>query len=189
MRKLLLLFVAAAALAGTGAGIAGSSAGPNDQLAGQVRIYGGGEFGPGCFTGDTGLCFPDKRSLAVDAHVDGNGNGAAYGSLEYGSPGKTDTLVRITCVNVNGNSAILGGIVTESWNPAFVGLAVIYYVVDNGSVDSATPDQASPANLDPIGAADWPADFPYTCPSTPPPAAPAVYQDLRGDIVVQGPTP
>jgi hypothetical protein len=57
-----------------------SSGGPNQKLASQTRVYGGGTFS--FFNGAV------TRALAVDAHVDGGGSGAAYGAWEYGPPNR-----------------------------------------------------------------------------------------------------
>jgi hypothetical protein len=186
MRKLLVALVALAALAG--AGIATSSS-PADRFAGLAHVYGGGEFGPGCFAtptgGDSGVCFPDARAFSLD--VLGDGRNFAFGELAYGSPRHTVTKLRVTCMVVAGNRAEVGGWVTESWNPAFVGLAMAYWVTDNGSINSPTPDQGGIAWLGtPGAAADFPATFPAKClPIDGDANAYPLYQDLHGDVVVQ----
>lgn len=184
MRKLLVLLVALAAL--TVAGVAASSGGVGDRFAGLAHVYGGGEFGPGCFTGDSGICFPDARAFSLDAL--GDGRNLAVGSLDYGQPGGPGyTKMRITCMLVVGNRAEVGGWVTDSWNPAAVGMAMVYFVTDNGPVQSAVRDQASLAWIGVPGApTDFPASFPAKClPIDGTANAPAMFQDVHGDVVVQ----
>ena len=123
MKKLAFALVAAAAL--LVAGMAISSGGPNQKLASQSRAYGGGQFSPfGAVT----------RMFALDAHVDGNGSGAAYGTWEYGPPGGPwHVLGDVTCMNVVGNVAIVGGWVKDTERPELAGLAFLTYVRDNGT--------------------------------------------------------
>jgi|SRR5438093_4056746 len=78
-------FYAVASLALIGAGVAYSAASPSAKLQKQDRVYGGGQFGPGCFSNST-LCFPRARNISVDAHAEGNGN-EAVGNFNYGAPG------------------------------------------------------------------------------------------------------
>jgi hypothetical protein len=186
MRKLFVLLVVAAALAATG--IATSSS-PADRFAGLAHVYGGGEFGPGCFTtpsgGDSGVCFGDARAFSLD--VLGDGRNFAFGELAYGSPRHTVIKMRVTCMVVAGNRAELGGWVTQATNPAAVGLAMAYWVTDNGSIDSPVPDQASVAWIGTPGSpADFPATFPAKClPIDGDANAYPIYQDVHGDVVVQ----
>src|SRR4051812_48454433 len=97
MRKLLVLLVALAALAA--AGIATSSS-PGDRFAGLAHVYGGGEFGPGCFltpSGDnSGFCLPDARAFSLD--VLGDGHNFAFGELAYGVPRQKVYKMRVTCM-------------------------------------------------------------------------------------------
>ena len=186
MRKLLALIVAIAALAA--AGIATSSS-PADRFAGLAHVYGGGELDPGCFllpTGaNSGFCPTDSRAFSLD--VLGDGRNFAFGELAYGVPRHLVYKMRVTCMVVAGNRAELGGWVTQSSNPAAVGLAMAYWVTDNGSIDSPIPDQASGGWF---GTPGDPADFPTTFPATCLPIdgtanAYPFYQDVHGDVVVQ----
>jgi hypothetical protein len=181
MRKLLFLLLTAAALAG--AGMADSAGGPAAALSGLSHVYGGGEFGPGCF-GTSGVCFGAPRAFAIDVH--GDGRNFAIGTLEYGVPGVSSSKVKISCATVAGNRVVVGGIITESTNPAFVGAAAALYLVDNGTVASATPDQSSPIFIGTPGATgDFPATFPAVClPPSGTPEAPAIFQDVHGDVVI-----
>lgn len=182
MRKLVPILFLLAALAATG--VALSSGGPNEKLVSQTRLYGGGTF-DGCATVELPFCLPQARSFALDAHVEGHGDGAAYGTWEYGpANGPWHIRGEIRCVKVVGNTALVGGVVTESDRPDVVGLTFATYVRDNGTQSSGAPDQAS------IGwfGDDFPGSFPETCPASGVlgiDVAPPVWFDLNGDVVVQ----
>jgi hypothetical protein len=180
MKKIALALVAAAALAG--AGMAISSGGPNEKLASQSRAYGGGQF-----------WFPNgvARAFALDAHVDGNGGGAAYGTWEYGPPtGPWHVRGDITCMTIDGNVAIVGGWVRDTERSDLAGLAFLTYVRDNGTPGSGAQDEASVSwfgGTTGTANGDFPTSFPQTCPAgvgafadTPPSWFPLV-----GDVVVQ----
>jgi hypothetical protein len=70
------LVLATAALAV--AGYAYSSDGPNAQLVGQDRVWGGGGTEPGCFVPDIGFCRLSPNDFAIDAHATRTAQ-AAYG--------------------------------------------------------------------------------------------------------------
>jgi hypothetical protein len=173
-----IAFLAACMVAGLAtAGYAYSSLGPNAQLVSQDRVYGGGQF-----TVSAG----DVRNFAIDAHAEG---GPAYGDIEYGGAPHTQHE-QVTCLNVVGNSATVGAIVTAADRPSAIGLAVLWVVQDNGNLLSATPDAATFQEFGPLGpGGGWPtAAFPYVCPS--PDAATSFfglsYMPLNaGDLVVQ----
>lgn len=180
MKKTAFALVAAASLAVVGMAI--SSGGPNEKLASQSRAYGGGQFSP--FNGAV------TRAFALDAHVDGNGSGAAYGTWEYGPPtGPWHVRGDVTCMNVDGNIAIVGGWVKDSERPDLVGLAFLTYVRDNGTPASGGQDDASVSyfagttGLD----GDFPTSFPRTCPADANAFAdePPIWFSLTGDVVVQ----
>lgn len=182
MKKLAFALVAAATLAG--AGMAISSGGPNQRLASQSRAYGGGQFSP--FDGAV------TRVFALDAHVDGSGSGsgsgAAYGTWEYGPPGGPwHVRGDVTCVNVVGNVAIVGGWVKDTERPELAGLAFLTYVRDNGT--PGTQDDASVSWFGGTTGAngDFPTSFPQTCPADESafPDEPPIWFSLTGDVVVQ----
>ena len=175
-RKIVLLVVlAVAALAA--AGHADSSGGPNAQLIQQNRVYGGGQFT---------VSLGDVRNFALDAHATG---GTAYGDAEYGG-GIHWQHEQVTCLNVVGDRATVGAVVTAADRPAVIGLAVLWVVQDNGNPISGTPDAATLQEFGPVGPdGGWPtAAFPYVCPS--PDAATSFFglgfMPLNaGDFVVQ----
>jgi hypothetical protein len=149
---------------------------------------GGGRFGPGCFepVPNPPLCFARPRDFSVDAHA--KGNGKARGIWFYGNNDTGFSLTgRVTCLNREGNMAVVGGVITESPDPGSVGLGFVQYYVDNGPVGGAVRDLSSAANLDPLDASTWPAGFPSVCPS--PPTSPAGYLPVHsGDVDVDSRT-
>jgi hypothetical protein len=172
-RKIVLPVLAVGAL--VIAGVALSASGPNAQLASQNRVYGGGDFNPG----------GTQRNFAVDAHTDGT---VAFGDVEFG----TVSFYRheqVLCLNVSGNKATIGAVITQSTNPEIpVGWLVLWVLVDNGPPNSGTPDQTPFQLLGPTNDPGWPSGFPSTCPS--PDAATALFgldyfPFTGGDVVVQ----
>jgi hypothetical protein len=156
-------------------GFADSASGPNAQLGSQNRVYGGGNFTT--FDGS-------QRNFAVDGHANGQ---AAFGDVEYGgSPHYSHE--QVLCLNVSGNKATVGAVITQGDRPATIGLLVLWVVADNGTPISGTADQATLQVSGPAGDLGWPTGFPMTCPS--PDKATAFfglqYFPLNGgDVVVQ----
>ena len=176
-RRLVLPVLAVGAL--VIAGVALSASGPNAQLASQSRVYGGGSFTPSPL--DT-----IQRNFAVDAHADGP---TAFGDVEYGTVYHY-SHERVLCLNVSGNKATVGAVITQADRPETIGLLVLWVVADNGTPISGTPDQATLQLSGPANDPGWPTGFPSTCPS--PDAATAAfgldYFSLNGgDVVVQTP--
>ena len=182
MRKFTLYALALATLVGAGA--AYTAASPSAKLQKQDRVYGGGQYGPGCFSG-TDFCFAYPRNIAVDAHAQGDGTEAA-GNETYGHPEipQASRTLQVTCLRVEGNKAAVGGIVESGAN---AGSWYVRYLVDRGGPGDAVRDLASPLDIDAAGSSYWPAGFPYTCPSpTTGIAGDTIYRELdEGDIVVQ----
>ena len=183
MKKFGLCAVALAAL--VAAGVAYSAASPSAKLHKQDRLYGGGQFGPGCFTPT--ICFENARNLALDAHAQGDGS-ESVGNSTYGGPSSSFEQSRsVTCLRVEGDHAVIGGIV-ESGSSA--GFWYVQYFVDRGgpAASSGSRDEASPSFTDEPTSTDWPAGFPYTCPSPTAgfPGSEPVYLELdEGDLVIQ----
>src|SRR6266700_507565 len=151
MKKALLPAVAVLLLAG--AGVAYTATSPSAKLAKQDRLYGGGQFGPGCVSNST-VCFSNPRNFAVDAHAQGDGTD--------GTPGISESTRSVTCLRVEGNAAAIGGVILSG---ADAGFWYAQYFVDRGGPGFGDRDLASPSFVDAPGAADWPDGFPYTCPS------------------------
>jgi hypothetical protein len=173
-----------ALLALVGAGVGYSAESPSAKLHKQDRVYGGGQFGPGCFSNST-FCFELPRNLAVDGHAEGDG-AEAVGSATYASPaGPGNTHRSITCLRVEGNTAAIGGII-ESGPSA--GWWYVQYFVDRGGPGLGDRDLASPSFTERADAPGWPEGFPYSCPSptTGFAGGEPIYLELHaGDIVVQ----
>jgi hypothetical protein len=131
--------------------IASATSGPNAQLVTQDRVYGGGQFvSPG-----------GERNFALDAHAQG---AAAFGNIEYGSSG-FHLNTQVTCLKVVGNTATVGGIITDTDLPGSTGWALLWVVQDNGNPLSATPDAATFQVRGPLDDPTWTVGFPYVCPS------------------------
>jgi len=166
-----------------GAGVAYSAASPSAKLEKQDRLYGGGQFGPGCFSNST-LCFARPRNFAVDAHAEGNGS-EAIGNSTYGTPGAGESYRSVTCLRVEGNAAAVGGVVTSGANAGF---GYVQYFVDRGGPGLGDRDLASPSFTDTLDASGWPAGFPAVCPSPTtgfPGGEPSYLEVHSGDVVVQ----
>jgi hypothetical protein len=168
-----------------GAGVAYATASPSAKLDKQDRVYGGGQYGPGCFSNST-FCFAFPRNFAVDGHAQGDGSEAG-GNETYGHPeAPASRTMKITCLRVDGNKAAVGGIIESGPDPGFW---YVRYLVDRGGPGSTDRDLASPLDIDAAGSAYWPAGFPYTCPSPTtglPAAGPPIYREVdEGDVVVQ----
>jgi hypothetical protein len=168
------------------AGLASSSTRPaRTHLAlAASHVYGGGRFGPGTFPNGT-LTFAQPRDLSVDAH---KAAGVVSGHVYYGRNAGVLLLgVDVKCLIVKGNTAAIGGVVTESGDPEGVGWGFVTFLKDNGSPLSKTRDQSSAAFIDPLSASEWPAGFPYVCPAPDGPFNQPGYLDVHsGDVVVRG---
>jgi len=180
-RKLGVVFVALAVALAV-AGFAYPTGGPNAQLVGQDRLYGGGGTDAGCFVPDIGFCRLATTDFSVDAHATGTGN-AAYGDIVA----RNGSHSQVTCLAVDGGNAVVGTRILTDPNPDHVGWLTATFYVDNGpgQVDLVSPNYTGPD--DP---ADWPLGFPFVCPSpdTGSPAFGLIRSFIpisRGNIVVQ----
>ncbi len=153
---------------------------------------GSGTYGPGCAielppTKDPFCLTTQVRRFAFSATSDPLG-GDAQGTWTTDTTPTRHWAGTITCLNVAGNTASFGGVITESPNPSAVppGTPFIEYVVDNTQVDPALPDLISPFAILPPGDPDLanvPADFPATCPP-PVPSLAGYFPVTSGDIAV-----
>ena len=150
-------------------------ASPDEHLANQNRVYGGGQF-----TAPDG----SPRNFAVDAHAE-PGDKPASGDIEYGTPGHF-SHEQVMCLTVSGNKAAVGAVLTQTDRTETVGYLVLMILVDNGTPLSGNPDQATLQVFGPPNDPTWPAGFPTTCPAPDTAAAFATYFPLNGgDILVQ----
>ena len=166
-------------------GVAYSAASPSAKLQKQDRLYGGGQFGPGCFTPD--FCIATARNFAVDAHAQGDDSAGRGNSTYGGTGGALEQYRSVTCLRVEGNRAVIGGVVKSGSDAGFW---YAQYFVDRGgpAAGSSSRDLASPSFQDSPDASGWPDGFPYNCPSptTGFPGAEPVYLEIdEGDVVAQ----
>jgi hypothetical protein len=84
-----------------------------------------------------------SQRLTMNAISDESGSavGQFDGSSEEG--GGIRLHGSITCLSVDGNVAQLGGVVTQSNIPDFIGLQVTWLVVDNGEGEQSPADQTT----------------------------------------------
>src|SRR4051812_35009327 len=182
--KRAVLFVVAALLV-AGGGVAYSAMSPTAKLAKQDRIWGGGQFGPGCDAVTGTICIPNARDLSVDAHAEADGSQAVGNSAYSRFPSRS-----VTCLRIDGNDAVIGGVVG---NHAVIGGTDVFgwyyvqYFVDRGDTqDGSQADLASFRLFGPPGDTTFPAGFPTVCPSATGTAdLPATYYEMTGDIVIQ----
>jgi len=149
-----------------------------------AHVYGGGRFGPGTFSSG-GLTFANPRDFSVDARKTSAG---VNGHVDYGvNAGVLLLDVDVTCLDVRGNTAAIGGIVRKSGDAEVVGDGFVMFLADNGPPTSAARDRSSAAFIDPLSAPEWPSGFPRVCPAANGPFNAPGYLDVHsGDIVVQG---
>jgi hypothetical protein len=122
--------------------------------------FAGGGPSPDPFVAGGGLLTAPltTRDFSVDSHIEKRGS-VVYGTLRYGRNGnamESPNDVDVTCVGIEGNRAIVGGV--QRANPT-EGWAI--FLVDNGP-PGGTTDQASFAFVDPVGTLPG---FPASCPS------------------------
>jgi hypothetical protein len=132
-------------------------------------VFGVGTYGPACWQTDGGpFCTPfsyTSRLLAVQ-----QGNGRAWGLFERRNNVNSNTFAgRVTCTTIDGNRAVIGGMLTRQPGSAGpVDTPFVIYVEDNGAPGSSMPDQISALAIFPAGdpgLADMPARFPAVCPT------------------------
>jgi hypothetical protein len=156
----LLLFAAALTLAG----VAYSSATP-DGLPKHDAVFGGGKFD-----------FPTGgvRNFGLTARRDGE-RGA--GTLQY-----QNFRIEVTCVRIDGNAAVIGGIVRDAPDGSFRGAPASMHLVDNGSPvgQNVGGDMVSTVNV--FGPSEDAGALPNTCPTVD--AAQATQPLYAGDVTV-----
>jgi hypothetical protein len=178
MAKTLLFIIALCALA---------SAGP----AGATTVRGAkgaGVMAPGCpvdpMASDV-VCPQYPLAFSLYAAAAGTAKPTGYYKQRSLVPGHTTTTFQSTvkCVNVVGNAAVVGGVLT--WPGILAGVPFVEYVVDNG----ASGDLASDLGLFPFGDPDLvllPPGFPTVCPA--PGLLASIYGYLplsSGDVMVR----
>ena len=152
---LAVLALGAVVAIAAGVGLAGPGAVGGDSM------YGGGRHAIGtCTDGTTPFCPPGGREFSVDAHATRNGRNAE-GTLEYANPGTGAVIAAgdVTCLNLDGERAVVGGRVTEG---SAAGLGFLMHLEDRGRPGSATRDRVSPLFV--LAPAEEPPGFPRDCP-------------------------
>ena len=144
--------------------------------------------GPYCFATDPLV----TRTFSFSAIQYGFGERANGTYTQDANGGTTHFVGRVTCLNVLANTAVFGGVVTESSVAPYEGLPFVVWVVDNGSAtDGGPPDLISPVAIFPQGDEDLPllpAAFPNICPQ-PFPSLFGYFPLESGNIVVEDESP
>jgi hypothetical protein len=150
---------------------------------------GAGSIAPGSCIGS--FCLNAGREFDFSATQLGFGTAAkgTYHQAGLLNPG-AGVSGRVTCLNVAGNLASFGGVITsDAGDPSLVGVPFAVWVADNGPADSGL-DLISPLNVYPPGDPDLPTlpgGFPHICP---PPVSPDGYFPVsQGNIVVDDESP
>lgn len=130
----------------------------------QDFVYGGGQYG-GATTDGPLPFFVSLREFSIDAHSNPTGGGA-YGTVAIGNPatGVLNSIGELTCLDVDGNSAVAGGYIRENVNPANVGFAFFVFFKDIGRAGTGTLDRGSATFFDRPDSPDLPRGFPRECP-------------------------
>jgi len=183
MKKFVLYAGVLMSLVGAGVSGAYSAASPTAKLQKQDRLYGGGQIGPGCAS----VCVTNARNFALDAHSQGDGSEPVGTSTYGGTGGALEQQRSVTCLRVDGNRAVIGGVV-EAGSAA--GFWYVQYFVDRGGAAAGpgSRDLSSLAFEDAPSSGNWPVGFPSTCPSPTDGfrgAEPAYLEVDEGDVVVQ----
>jgi len=143
MRKLLVLLALAAASAAT---VALTQAGAGPNAARPFDDLSPAQAGPYAFAVGAGLRPADifaERHVAFSAH-----NGPRGASGEFSSQGGEHPLFTftgdVTCLHVDGNKAVIGGIIRHDALTSDVeGTMFFAAVEDNGNPSDAAPDRVS----------------------------------------------
>jgi len=127
------------------------------------------------------FCSQVNVDMSLDVH--GSGSGLATGTFLAGTNGSTfSSRVRITCMTVEGNRAVVGGFITEDTSRReAVGDEQLFYVIDNGGPGNAPLDKMSAREI--YTPDEFTPGFPNTCGS--PDATTGGYTDLHyGDVSI-----
>jgi hypothetical protein len=108
----------------------------------------------------------------------------AVGNSAYG----IQTSRSVTCEQVDGNSAVIGGVVVASPDPASVGVGYVQFFVDRGTTRPGDPgrDFVSLSLIGPVDDPAFPVGFPYVCPPAggSPTLSPTYFQMDGGGVTV-----
>jgi hypothetical protein len=147
-----------------------ATGGGNTATPGNDHAFGAGTFGPACWQTHAGpFCTPFNYTFRLLGVSRGEG-GRAGGVFERRNNVTGGVLHGdVTCMEVEGNRASIGGYLTPTAG-AFQGDPFVVYVEDSGTLaadDGSTPDQISALAALPSGDPDlplMPEGFPAVCP-------------------------
>jgi hypothetical protein len=122
-----------------------AAAGSSSNGPPQLRVYGGGNLGPGlhCTDAPTPFCSSAVREFSLLAIRDPNEN-VTYGTLTGGN----GTVIRVTCIAVSGNVAEVGGVMLQNPDPSVVGGPTWTFFRDSGPTSTVPRDGISPTFFD-----------------------------------------
>ena len=132
MKSALVVALAALAAATVAAGgfAAGAASGPSATGSGHLTYFDENEQEEG------------KRTFSFTAHQ--NRDGSADGNAHvHNRPQELKQNIDIDCLDVEGNTAWLGGVITKSTVSSFEGRRIVFSVQDNGEGSKAKPDRIS----------------------------------------------
>jgi hypothetical protein len=188
--RLRLLFALAGALfAGLSVATIAGAWTFEDGSPGHNYSFGAGSYGPACWETHGGpFCAPFNYTFRLLGIRHGIGPASGVFERRNSTTGGVFTG-RVTCMNVEGNRASVGGILTGTPGQPGIGDGdpFLIYVEDNGPLGSSTPDQISALVVLPPADPDWPLmpeRFPSECPS-----ADSLYgyaPFVSGDVTVSG---
>ena len=98
------------------------------------------------------------------------GTTTSIGLYQFANTGGFSFTGNVVCGAVAGGTAVIGGVITKAFDPAFVGLNFLVFFVDAGApvFGSIGPDSVSLTEIDVAAAdagTDFPANFPRSCPA------------------------
>jgi hypothetical protein len=148
--------------------IAAAQSALDDDGTNRSYAFVGGTTEPGCTTGGPTLCVPFTYTFRLLAVPNGE-EGKPWGLFQRRNHGTGGIYTgRIACTTIEGNRAVIGGYLTASAVPEFLGEPFIVYVEDGGPLGSSSPDRISLLAALPPGDPDLalvPERFPRVCPS------------------------
>lgn len=150
----------------------------------QDWLYGGGRYG-GATTDGPAPFFVSLREFSIDARANPTGGGA-YGTFAQGNPNNGNLTVggEVTCLEVDGNSAVAGGFIREGL-PGLIGGVFFVYFKSFGRAGSGTLDRGSATFNDLADSPNLPKGFPRECPPVDNNAFGLGYVPLTaGDVVI-----
>ena len=157
-----------AAVAALGVATIGAAQSQDDDGTNGAYAFAGGTTGPGCVPTDPPFCHQFGHTYRILAVSRGE-EGIPWGVFQRRNQGTGGVFTgRLTCSTIEGHRAVIGGYVTSSATPEFVGVPFLIYLEDNGSLGSSSPDRISPLAVLPPGDPFWavvPQRFPRVCPS------------------------